>query len=526
MAGSTTTATAEELAAALVPGPVALADWLLIAPVIVPMSVAALLLMLRGKPALQAPGAALAIALNLLMTLALLMRVDAEGPLTMMMGRWLPPFGIAFTADVTGVLLAVAANAVALLCVAYAPSDIDGPQRRHGFYSLVLLMMAGVNGAFLTGDIFNLYVWFEVLLCASFGLVVLGSERVQLDGAIKYAFLNLIATTLFLISVGYLYGAFGTLNMADIAVKARDPGLAGPIGTISALLALAFAMKAAAFPLNAWLPASYHTPRIVVSALFAGLLTKVGVYALLRVTVMLLAPQREVLAVWIAAAGVATMIFGVLGALAQSDIRRIAGFMVVSGIGSMLVAIALAGEVALSGAIFYAVHSMVSMAGLYLAAGIIGARNGSFELRELGGLYAASPWFAAAFLVLALSAAGLPPFSGFWPKVLIVKGALFVGEWWIAAAILATALLSSLALVRIWLHAFWRGGPEGTPDGSEAARLVRADVPALPLFATFALSAITIALGVFPEPLAALSAEGAKGLIDPAAYVASVFGGR
>lgn len=526
MAGASI-ATEADIAAALVPATTALADWLLIAPVALPLTGAAALLMLRRYQSLQASGAILVLGVNLLLSFLLMGRVASEGPLTLMMGRWLPPFGIAFTADVMGAVLALTANAVALACAIYALTDIDGERRQHGFHAFFLLMMAGVNGAFLTGDIFNLYVWFEVLLIASFGLIVLGSEKVQLDGALKYAFLNLVGTTLFLIAVGYLYGTFGTLNMADIAVKAREPGISAPIGTIAALFVFAFAMKAAAFPVNSWLPASYHTPRIVVSALFAGLLTKVGVYAMLRVSVMILAPQRDDLAVWIAAAAIGTMVFGVLGALAQSDIRRLMGFIVVSGIGSMIAGVALGGEAALSGAIIYAVHSMLVMAGLYLAVGVIGARAGTFEMRELGGNYAASPLFGFAFLLLALSAAGLPPFSGFWPKLLLVRGALFVGEWWIAAAILVTALLTSLALVRVWLHAFWRGGPEGTRDGSEAWKLA----PLAPGAANLSAMAIgslciaTVVLGIYPEPLAALGGIAAKGLIDPAAYVSSVFGG-
>lgn len=523
---SETIHTAVDTSRAMLQAATPLADWLVIGPVLTPLLAGALLLMLRKRLALQPWIAALALAANLAMLVALLLRVSADGPLTMMMGRWLAPFGIAFTADLTGVTFALASAAVALACCIYSIADIDGPRRRQGFYTFFLLMMAGVNGAFLTGDIFNLYVWFEVLLIASFGLIVLGSEPVQLDGSLKYAFLNLVGTTLFLIATGYLYGTFGTLNMADLAMKVRLAPEGAPIMTIAALFATAFAMKAAAFPLNFWLPASYHTPRIVVSALFAGLLTKVGVYALLRVLVMIMAGQRAELAGWLGAVAILTMVLGVLGAIAQSDIRRLFGFLVVSGIGSMVAGVALSGEVALSGAVVYAVHSMIVMAALYLAAGVIGKRAGSFELRELGGQYAASPLFALAFLFLAVSVAGLPPLSGFWPKLLIVRGALSLGDWWMAAAVLATALLTSLAIFRVWLHAFWRGGPEGTRDGAEAwvsnplspasARLAAVSLGSLLL--------LTIALGLFPQALVATAQQASLGLLDPASYIASVFG--
>lgn len=246
--------------------------------------------------------------------------------------------------------MAFTAAVAALAGGIYALADIGESGRRYGFFPLLMLLMAGVTGAFLTGDIFNLYVWFEVLLISSFGLIILGSEREQIDGALKYAVLNLIATTLFLVGVGILYAAFGTLSMADIAAKAGDLRGTAPLMTLASLFLLAFGMKAAAFPVNFWLPAAYHTPRIVVSALFAGLLTKVGIYALIRVMVMLLPMERQELSPVIALAAAATIVVGALGALAENDIRRLFGYVVISGIGNMLAGVAL-GALAASAAL-------------------------------------------------------------------------------------------------------------------------------------------------------------------------------
>lgn len=505
----------------------AVADWLVVTPVALPLLAGALLVMLRRQLAMQAWIANFVLFANLIACGALAWRVAVEGPLAMTMGRWLPPFGISFAADLTGVILTATAALVALACGIYATSDIDGTRSRYGFYPFFLLMIAGVNGAFLTGDVFNLYVWFEVLLIASFGLIVLGSEPAQLDGALKYAFLNLVATTLFLIATGYVYGTFGTLNMADLTVKIAEAPDNAPVTTIAALYLMAFAMKAAAFPLNFWLPASYHTPRIVVSAVFAGLLTKVGVYALLRIVVMLFAGERGQFAEWIAWIAFATMILGVMGALAQNDIRRLIAFLVISGIGAMLAGAALAGPHALPGAIVYAAHSMIVMAGLFLAAGVVGKRAGTFDLRALGGFYAASPWFAACFLIFCFSVAGLPPLSGFWPKVMLVKGALLPGAWWLAAAILVSALLTSMAAIRVWLFAFWRGGPEGTRDGAEAWKIEPySGGSRLASGASIAILLVaTVLLGVFPETLIRLSGEAAAGLTSPQGYVDAVFGG-
>jgi multicomponent Na+:H+ antiporter subunit D len=440
----------------------------------------------------------------------------------MTMGRWLPPFGISFTVDAMGAFFAATSSLVALAAGIYGRGDVDHSGRRYGFYPFLLLIMAGVLGAFMTGDIFNLYVWFEVLLISSFGLLVLGNERAQLDGGVKYAFLNLIATTLFLIATGYLYGLFGTLNMADIAIKATELRGTAPLMTLVTLFLLAFAMKAAAFPVNFWLPASYHTPRLVVSALFAGLLTKVGIYALLRILGMLFPVEREELSLIIAIVAALTMVLGVMGALAQNDIRRAMGFLVISGIGVMMAGLALGSPAGLSGAIFYAAHSMVVMTALYFAIGIGAQLGGSFMLSSAGGLYARSAVLAFLTLMLFLSVSGLPPFSGFWPKVVLVKASLDVGAWWLAGSILVTGLLTTIAVGRIWALAYWRPANAGALEQHAAAQ----SLPAGAMAALAGLVVLSVGAGLWPEPVLVLAQDAALGLIDPSAYVLSVFPGE
>ncbi|WP_421577910.1 Na+/H+ antiporter subunit D [Shinella sp. M31] len=505
-----------DLSAALVLTPVPTADWLVVLPPAWCILTGALLLMLRKSLRLQALIAIPALAVLVVIDALLLAHVAANGPVTMVMGRWLPPFGIAFTADLTGALFALTGAVVAFAGGVHALADIDASGRRYGFYPFLLLLMAGVSGAFLTGDIFNLYVWFEVLLIASFGLITLGSEPRQIDGAIKYAFLNLVATTLFLVTTGYLYGLFGTLNMADIARKAAAGRAELPLMTLATLYFLAFGMKAAAFPVNFWLPASYHTPRVVVSALFAGLLTKVGIYALLRTLVMLFPVEREELSFVVVLVGVATMLFGALGALGQSDIRRLIGYVVISGIGVMLAGLSLGSPGGIGGAIFYALHSMVVMTALYMAAGMAGRLAGAFDLNALGGLYGRSALFSALSLVLFFSAAGLPPFSGFWPKVMVAKAAIDIGAWWLAAAVLATGFLITIALGRVFALAYWRPAPAALPMQT---------MPVGALLPLVLLTALTVAFGLFPERVMALVQQAAQGLADPSAYIGSVFPG-
>lgn len=516
-----------DLSLAMRMDPVAPGDWLLVAPLVITVLGGALCLMTRKNTDAQPKVAIIFLSLLVAACAGLLARVLDKGVITMVAGNWLPPFGIAFTVDALGATLALTSSIVALAAAVYGIGDVDSSGRRYGFYPFLMLLMTGVCGAFLTGDIFNLYVWFEVLLISSFGLLVLGNERAQLDGAVKYALLNIIATTLFLIATGLLYGILGTLNMADIAIKARETGLQGPLMTVAVLYFLAFAMKAAAFPVNFWLPASYHTPRIVIAAVFAGLLTKVGVYALLRIFALLLPDARVALADVIALVAIATMLTGVLGALAQTDIRRLLGYLVISGIGSMLAGLAIGTTPALAGTIFYAVHSILVMTALYMAAGVMRGLGGSYSLRELGGLYRASPAFAAVFLMLGFAVSGLPPFSGFWPKVLLVDAALVGGHGWIAASILVTGLLTTIAMGRVWIYAFWRGGAEGTADGQLTSVLVPA--PGMTSASIWLpiglLLGLVILLGVQPEFMMQVSGRGASTLTEPLGYLRSVFGG-
>ncbi|WP_417667413.1 Na+/H+ antiporter subunit D [Roseibium sp.] len=526
MAGSSVSV---DLSQAMTVTPVSAGDWLVVAPSILTILGGALCLMTRKNTEAQPKVGLIFLFLLVAANVGLLVRVLDHGVITMVMGNWLPPFGIAFTVDALGATLSLIASIVALCAGIYGSATVDKTGRRYGFYPFLLLLMTGVSGAFLTGDIFNLYVWFEVLLISSYGLLVLGNDRIQLDGSVKYGILNLIGTNLFLIATGLLYGMFGTLNMADIAIKvaAIENGSSGTLATIAALYLLAFAMKAAAFPVNFWLPASYHTPNVVVSAVFAGLLTKVGVYALIRVFVLLLPGARAYMAEMISLVAIATMITGAMGALAQSEVRRLLGYLVIAGIGSMLAGVAVGSTLAISGAIFYAVHSIIVMTALYMAAGVMGLMGGSYQLRELGGLYAASPAFAALFLVLGFAVSGLPPFSGFWPKIMLVDAAFGDGRNWLAAAILVSGFLTTLAMGRVWIYAFWRGGPEGIADGTATVRVATdshlgSSALWLPLGV---LTALVIFFGLQPEWMLQLASRGASGVIEPLGYLRSVFGG-
>jgi multicomponent Na+:H+ antiporter subunit D len=486
-----------------------LADWVIILPVVLCLMGAGALLMLRGMLRVQL-WVTLAVILAVLLCDALLFnRVMADGPLTMTMGKWLPPFGISFTADVMGASFALA-SAVATLCVVlYLQGDTPESAVRDGVYPMLLLLLAGVSGAFLTGDLFNLYVWFEVMLIASFGLIVLAGHPLQLDAAVKYGVLNFLATTLFLMGLGLLYGLVGTLNMADI-VGAAARADAAPLTAIAALFALAFGMKAAVFPVNAWLPASYHAPPPAISALMGGLLTKVGVYALLRTLIMLLPVAREHLASVLMAVAIATAILGPLSAIAETNLRRAIGFILIGGVGLMLLSIAGVEISAVAGSVAYGVHAILTLTGLYLVAGLIERATGQGDTRQMRGLYAANSSISILFFVLVFAVSGVPPFLGFWPKLLMLQGFIGATAWLPAFVVLLNALLTLIAGTRLWSHIFWRGTAE------------KAALPQSPHMAVWILTVVIMVLGLAPAILIQAAGIAAADLLDPIRYIASV----
>jgi multicomponent Na+:H+ antiporter subunit D len=508
------------------------ADWVLILPVALPLFAAALLLALRGWPAGQAPIAAITTLAVLLCAFELFTRTSDVGPMSMTMGKWLPPFGISFTADVMSAAFVLASALVTLVVIAYLQMERSGGEGRSGLYPLVLLLLAGVSGAFLTGDLFNLYVWFEVMLIASFGLFVLGGRNIQLDATVKYGFLNFLATTIFLAALGVIYGTLGTLNMADIALKAPEADVT-VMTTIAALLLVAFGMKAAAFPLNAWLPASYHAPPAALSALMAGLLTKVGVYALLRSLVVLMPAGRDLLEPVLMVVAVTTLVLAPLGALAETNLRRAIGFIVIGGIGSVMAGLALPDVHGLAGSTLYIFHSMLTMTALYCVAGLLEKLTGHFDTREMGGIYGFSSPLSILFFLLVLAAAGIPPFLGFWPKLLlleaglsnsgIAEGPLGWGGIAIIVALLVNAWLTLMAGTRLWAHVFWRNAPAGAPDTAafEGFHPLTRPQRLYGIGASVVLVVVIVTAGLWPNLLVESARLAAVEMLDPQRYIAA-----
>jgi multicomponent Na+:H+ antiporter subunit D len=500
---------------------------LLVLPLLIPLTAAALSLLAWNSRRLQR-GLAVAATAALLAAGLVLLGSLWQGPRIQatQMGGWPAPYGITLVADLFSAIMVVLAGLMGLAVAVYSLASMDAPRESFGYYPLLHVLLMGVCGAFLTGDLFNLYVWFEVMLMASFVLLALGGEPAQLRGAIKYVTLNLLASALFLAAVGILYGVAGTLNLADLAYKlnsgAARPGL---VTTLAMLFLIAFGIKAAVFPLFFWLPASYHTPPVAVSAIFAGLLTKVGVYALIRVFTLLFVQDMAFTHGLITVLAGVTMVTGVLGAAAQYEFRRILSFHIISQIGYMILGLGLFGLaasdelrlMALAGSVFYIVHHIIVKTNLFLVSGVAQRIGGSFELKHLGGLYRGYPGLAVLFLIPALSLSGMPPLSGFFAKLILVRAGLEMGQYAVIAAALVVGLLTLFSMTKIWTEAFWKPAPDAEVAASEPPRGLGTLL--LPIGV---LTLLTVLIGLAAGPLYELAAEAAEQLMDRDAYIQGV----
>lgn len=467
---------------------------LALAPLLVPLATALLCVLTQGTPRLQRGVSLGGAGALLLCAMALLQQVVVQGTVRVVAGNWPLPFGIEFAADRLGASLVMVAALMVIVTVLWQGSDADAAPAAPVFYPLLHGLVAASGAAFVTADLFNLYIWFEVALICALGLLVQGGTLRQLDATLKYFVLNLVGTLLLLAAIALLYAATGQLNFTALgdAAARLDTAIVLPL---LGLLLLAFLVKAAAFPFFAWLPAAYHTLPAPVLALFSALLTKIGICALVRTLGGVFQPAPGVLFELLGWIALLSMLTGVLGAAYHWDLRRILAFHSISQVGYMLLAIALASRAGTAAAIFFALHHSLVKAGLLLAAALIFRQGGHYDLRRLGGLYAARPGLAALFLVLALALVGIPPFSGFWGKYLIVRECIVQGEYLWAGIALLVGALTLYSMVKIWLEAFWKPHPDQAWLPPVAARLA----PAHAGLGVIVLA--TLWIGFFPEGL-------------------------
>ena len=507
--------------------------------VLVPLLGAALTLVVGRRPRPQRVIAIGALVIELIIGIVLLIHVDQVAPLVMEVGGWQAPFGIVLVVDRLAALMIVVSSIVLLAVLVFSVGQglADGDEETPvSIYNpTYLILTTGVMVAFIAGDLFNLYVGFEILLVSSYVLITLGGTESRIRAGVTYVVVSLLSSLLFLASIAMIYGALGTVTIAQIAQRIDELPVDVQI-LLHVMLLVAFGIKAAVFPLSFWLPDSYPTAPAPVTAAFAGLLTKIGVYAIIRVeTVIFPGPELNPALMVLA---LLTMVVGALGAVAQADIKRILSFTLVSHIGYMILGVALGTVEGTAAAIFYIVHHIVVQTTLFLAAGLIEREAGSTSITRIGGLLASAPVVAALFFIPALNLGGIPPFSGFLGKLGLFQAAAQQGDALAYALIGAGALVSLLtlyALVRVWNLAFWRAADAVEGDESRLLRSVEEapmststvsgarTTPRLMTLSTAGMVAVGVALTVFAGPVYGVASRAGENLDGPGAYIQMVF---
>ena len=461
-----------------------LADHLIMAPIVLPLAVAALIMMIEQRPLRTALSLTTSVALVLIaVTLLISVAAPSAGARAYELGDWPAPFGIVLVLDKLSAMMVALASVLALAALVFSLARWDraGPR----FHALFLLLLTGLNGAFLTGDLFNLFVFFEVMLAASYGLMLHGSGTPRVKAGLHYIAINLAASSLFLIGVAVIYGITGTLNMADLA--ARIPNIAGPQRALfemgCAILGVAFLIKAGAWPLGFWLAPTYSASSAPAAALFA-IMTKVGVYATLRATFLYFGPDAGGVELFssplLLVGGSLTIAMSAIGMLAARTFSRIAGFSILISSGAVLAIIGAGGEQPLSGALYYMLSSTFAAAAFFLLIELLNRARGSTapalpppvfadEYRdpyedgppgdEVGVIIpVAVALLSGGFILCALLLAGLPPLSGFVGKLAMMMGLAdhaAPSDWVLIALIMLSSLAAIIALVRIGIETIW-----------------------------------------------------------------------
>ena len=489
-------------------------------PVILPILGAALCVIVARSRTVQRFLSLAVLTTNVVVSVILFLRVDDDGIGVTQAGGWKAPLGITLVVDRLAAVMLVVSSLMLLSVLIYAIGQRAEEARFAAFNPVCLVLAAGVSASFITGDLFNLFVAFEMMLVASYVLLTLGGRAGQVRSGMSYVVISLIASTFFITALALIYAATGTVNMAQLAERMPELSSGVRVG-FSLLLILVFGIKAGVFPLFFWLPDSYPTAPGAITAVFAGLLTKVGVYAIIRTQTLLFPPDAQQGTLLLVIAGF-TMVVGVLGALAQDDLRRMLSFHIVSHIGYMIFGLALFTLAGIAGAVFYVVHHIVVKTALFLVAGLVEHRSGSDRLSRVGGLVRSAPMIAVLFAFPALSIAGLPPFSGFVGKFALVGAGIESTEWLIVAVSLLVSLLTMYVMGRIWSNVFW--GEAEDPEVVEWMETDASRVPWLMTTATSAVVVMSLLLMVFAGPLYNYAERTAAELLHPEIYVESVLG--
>ena len=488
---------------------------LIILPIIIPFIIGAVLIIFPKHHRLQRVVSGFTAVGMLLLSIYLAIVVYQNGIIVLEAGNWSAPFGIVLVADMFATLMILLTSLLSAACLFFAFKTITPQREKFYFYPFYFFLLVGVNGAFLTGDIFNLFVFFEVMLLSSYALIVNGGTKYQLRESFKYVIINVFASALFVVAVAWLYSVTGSLNMAHISERIAELEQTGVVNVIAIMFFIVFASKGALFPLYFWLPKSYFGPPAAIAALFGGLLTKVGIYAIIRVFTLVFyhEPSYTHKAVIVTIAGF-TMLFGVLGAVSQFDFKRILSYHIISQVGYMVMGLGIFTPLAVAGAIYYIVHHMIVKTALFLFAGAAERVTGTTDLKKMGGLLKTHPVLSWLFFISAISLAGIPPFSGFFSKFPIILAGFQEEQYIISGVALLVGLLTLFSMMKIFSYAFW--GKQKHTNEQAKLPIGKLLLPIAPLVA------LTIILGIAAEPIFQYSLQVAEQIMDPSIYIESV----
>ncbi|MCM3570132.1 Na+/H+ antiporter subunit D [Neobacillus mesonae] len=490
---------------------------LIILPILIPLLTGAVLICLNKRIMAQRVIAVLSSIGTMIAAFFIIQKVHRDGIQSLNMGSWDAPFGITLVSDMFSALLVFTTSIIAFVCLIYSFKSIGEESEKYYYYPVFNFLIVGVNGAFTTGDLFNLFVFFEVMLMSSYVLLVLGGTKIQLRESIKYLLVNIISSALFVIAVAYLYSVVGTLNMAHISErisKISENGMPGILTVIAMMFLIVFGLKGAIFPLFFWMPGSYFAPPAPVLALFGALLTKVGVYSITRTYTLFFYHDIDFTFQILSILSVLSIVVGVIGALAYWDVKKIIIYNIIVAVGVILYGVSVLNPNSLTGAVYYLVHDMIIKAGLFLLVGILIIITGTSNLKQFSGLMRHYPGLAWTFFIAALALAGIPPLSGFVGKLLIVQGG-FEGKSYISAGIvLLSSLLVLFSVMKIFINGFW--GQDQTLHGEE-----KPPVKWL-LISPVIMVAISAFYGVNSEVFLPYISQAADTLANPDHYIKAV----
>ncbi len=486
-------------------------------PVLLPFVTGVVLLALHGRVKAQRAVSLVSALTALGIAGTLTYTVWHEGIQSVQAGGWAAPYGITLVVDLFSGMMLLLSGTILFTSLVFAMRDMD-PGREHTFfYPVTQFLMAGINLSFVTGDLFNLFVSFEVMLIASYFLITLGGSRGQLREGFKYLVINATASTLFLMVVALLYGLTGTLNMADLAQKVASMP-ENPLFTLIGIgFLIVFGIKGALFPLYFWLPRSYYFAPNAIAALFAAMLTKVGIYALVRVFTLIFVHDVGFTHTIILAIAGFTMFLGVLGAISQMDTKAILSYHIISQIGYMVMGLGLFSRLALAGTVFYIAHHIIVKSALFLISGIIERVTGTTDLKKFSGLLASHPGLGFLFLTTGLSLAGIPPLSGFFSKFALLKAGVEQHSWLIVIVSLVVSLFTLFSMVKIFRKGFW-GEPRG--ERRELSGLAYAHY----MFPAMLLLGLSVAMGLGARYMMDFALAAADQLLNPDLYIQAVLG--